>query len=148
MYTHLLLPTDGSKLSSHAIDQGLALAASVGAKATILTVVEPFHSFNASSDLLAEVREDYEKNAKASAEKLLQAAADKAGAAGVEAETVLIRDDHPHQRIIDAAAERGCDLIVMASHGRRGVSALLMGSVTQKVLTHSTTPVLVIRREA
>lgn len=147
MYKHLLLPTDGSTLSSRAIDQGLALAEAVGAKATILIVVEPFHSFNVSSDLLAEVRDDYEKSVRANAEKVLQAAADKARALGVQAETALVRDEHPHRRIVEAAAEHGCDLIVMASHGRRGVSALLMGSVTQKVLTHSTTPVLVIRGE-
>lgn len=145
MYRHLLLPTDGSALSSHAVDQGLALAASLGAKATIMTVVEPFHSFNVSPDLLVDVREDYEKSAREDAERVLQAATDKAQSLGVEAVTALIRDDQPHQQIIDAAAERGCDLIVMASHGRRGVSALIMGSVTQKVLTHSTTPVLVIR---
>lgn len=148
MYTHLLLPTDGSPLSSHAIDEGLALAKSLGAKATILTVVEPFHSFNVSSELLAEVRENYEKSSRENAGKVLQAATDRADALGVQAETILAHGEHPDQQIIKAATGAGCDLVVMASHGRRGVNALLMGSVTQKVLTHSSTPVLVIRQEA
>lgn len=148
MFTHLLLPTDGSALSSHAIEQGLALAESLGARATILTVVEPFQSFNVSAELLADVRESYEKSSRENAEKILQAGADKANALGVAVETVLADGTQPHRQIVEAAGERGCDLIVMASHGRRGVSALLLGSETQKVLTHSSTPVLVIRRGA
>lgn len=148
MYKHLLLPTDGSELSGHALEEGLALARTLGAKATILKVVEPFQNFNVSAELLAEVRENYEKSSRESAEKVLEAAAAKAREAGVQATTVLARGEHPHRQIIEAATSGGCDLIVMASHGRRGVSALLMGSVTQKVLTHSGTPVLVIRRGA
>jgi len=145
MYTHLLLPTDGSTLSSHAVDEGLALAKALGAKATILTVVEPFHAFNVSSELLAEVRENYEKSSRDSAGKVLQAAADRADALGVRAETVLAHGEHPDRQIIEAATSAGCDLVMMASHGRRGVDALLLGSVTQKVLTHSSLPVLVLR---
>lgn len=148
MYTHLLLPTDGSTLSSHAIDDGLALAKSLGAKVTALTVVEPLRSFSASSELLADVRENFEKSSRENAEKLLQAVAEKAGALGVQADTTLAHASHPDRQIIEAAASGGCDLIVMASHGRRGIDGLLMGSVTQKVLTHSSIPVLVIRREA
>lgn len=148
MYKHLLLPTDGSDLSDQALAEGLALARTLGAKATILTVVEPFQNFNVSAELLAEVRENYEKSSRENAEKVLEAAEAKAREAGVQASTVLARGEHPYRQIIEAAGNGDCDLIVMASHGRRGVSALLMGSVTQKVLTHSGTPVLVIRREA
>lgn len=148
MYTHLLLATDGSTLSDHAIGQGLGLAGSIGARATILTVIEPFHSFNASSDLLEEVRDIYEKSAREAAGKVLQAAAEKARSLAVAAETILATGDHPHQQIIETAAANGCDLIVMASHGRRGLGALLMGSVTRKVLTHTRLPVLVLRPAA
>jgi nucleotide-binding universal stress UspA family protein len=148
MYTHLLLPTDGSALSNHAIDHGVALAANLGAAVTILTVVEPFQAFNLSAELMADVLENYEKSAQENANRLLQAAAGRAHAAGVEANTLLGRGEHPHTTIIQTADDSGCDLIVMASHGRRGVSALLMGSETQKVLTHSTIPVLVIRHKA
>lgn len=145
MYTHLLLPTDGSPLSDVAIDHGVALAAQLGARVTILTAVEPFRAFNLSQELMADVRESYDRSARQGAERLLQTAAAKAAAAEVEATTVIGQDEHPHASIIQTAGEAGCDLIVMASHGRRGVSALLMGSETQKVLTHSTIPVLVIR---
>jgi len=148
MYTHLLLPTDGSKLSSDAIDDGLALAKALGARVTLLTVIEPLRSFSASSELLADVRENFEKSSRENAEKVLKAAADKAGALGVQANTVMANASQPHRQVIETADSAGCDLIVMASHGRRGVDALLMGSVTQKVLTHSSIPVLVIRRGA
>lgn len=147
MYTHLLLPTDGSPLSDLATDQGLALAARLGARVTILTVIEPFRTFNLSEELMADVRVSYERSARESAERLLQAAAAKASAAGVAATTLVGEDEHPHTSIMQTADEAGCDLIVMASHGHRGVSALLMGSETQKVLTHSTIPVLVIRHK-
>ena len=148
MYTHLLLPTDGSRISSLALDDGLALAKALGAKATLLTVVEPLRSFSASSELLADVRENFERSSRENAGKLLQEAAGKASALGVQANTVLAHASHPHRQVIETATTAGCDLIVMASHGRRGVDALLMGSVTQKVLTHSSIPVLVIRSGA
>ena len=147
MFKHLLLPTDGSPLSARAIDQGLALAKQLGAKASILTVLEPLRAFNASSELLADVRESFEKGSREAADRTLQAAADQAAALGVPASTHVVTGSQPYRQIIAAATQAGCDLIVMASHGRRGVSGLLMGSVTQKVLTHSSVPVLVIRGE-
>lgn len=147
MFKHLLLPTDGSPLSARAIDQGLALAKQLGAKVSMITVLEPLRAFNASSELLADVRESFEKNSREAADRTLQAAADQASALGVQASTTVVTGSQPYRQIIDAASQGGCDLIVMASHGRRGVSGLLMGSVTQKVLTHSSIPVLVIRGE-
>ncbi|AOH36016.1 universal stress protein [Luteimonas sp. JM171] len=145
MFKHLLLPTDGSPLSARAIDQGLRLAQQLGAHASIVTVLEPLRAFNASSELLADVRESFEKSSREAADRTLQAAADQAAALGVPATTTVVTGSQPHRQIIEAAGEGGCDLIVMASHGRRGVSGLLVGSVTQKVLTHSSVPVLVIR---
>lgn len=148
MYTHLLLPTDGSPLSGDALERGLALARSLGAQATILTVVEPFYMFTASDDHLGETREQYEKFAREAARGILQTAKDRAAELGVQAQVKLVGSDHPDQAIIDAVEESGCDLVAMASHGHRGVNALLLGSVTQEVLTRSTVPVLVFRPEA
>ena len=147
MFKHLLLPTDGSPLSARAIDQGLRLAKQLGARVSIVTVLEPLRAFNASSELLADVRESFEKSSREAADRTLQAAADQAAALGVPATTTVATGSQPYRQIIEAASEAGCDLIVMASHGRRGVSGLLVGSVTQKVLTHSSVPVLVIRGE-
>ena len=148
MYTHLLLPTDGSPLSGDALERGLALAHSLGAQATILTVVEPFYMFTASDDHLGETREQYEKFAREAARGILQTAKDRAAELGVQAQVKLVGSDHPDQAIIDAVEESGCDLVAMASHGHRGVNALLLGSVTQEVLTRSTVPVLVFRPAA
>ena len=148
MYTHLLLPTDGSPLSGDALERGLALARSLGARATILTVVEPFYMFTASDDHLGETREQYEKFAREAARGILQTAKDRAAELGVQAQVKLVGSDHPDQAIIDAVEESGCDLVAMASHGHRGGNALLLGSVTQEVLTRSTVPVLVFRPAA
>ena len=145
LYRHLLLPTDGSPLSDHAVARGLELARTLGAKVTFLTVVEPFYVFTASEEHFGQDREQYEKFAREAARGILQAAKDRAAEAGVEAEARLVGSEHPDQSIIDAVGEHGCDLVAMASHGRRGVNALLLGSVTQEVLTHSTVPVLVFR---
>ncbi|MFZ7096683.1 universal stress protein [Luteimonas dalianensis] len=145
MYTHLLLPTDGSPLSSDALERGLALAKTLGARVTILTVVEPFYLFTASEEHLGETREQYEKFAREAASTILKAAKERAAELGVQAQVKLVGSEHPDQAIIDAVKESGCDLVAMASHGRRGVNALLLGSVTQQVLTRSSVPVLVFR---
>lgn len=145
MYSHLLLPTDGSPLSDHALQRGLELARSLGARATILTVVEPFYTFTASDEHLGETREQYLKHAREAARGILEAARQRAADLGVPVQLKLVGSEHPDQAIIDAAGELGCDLVAMASHGRRGVNALLLGSVTQEVLTRSTAPVLVFR---
>jgi nucleotide-binding universal stress UspA family protein len=128
MYTNILIPTDGSELSEKAVSHGIGLAKRIGAKVTVLTVLPPFQIFRAEH-----------------AEKTLGAAARLAQAAGVACEGVHVEHDYPYQAIIDTAASKGCDLIVMASHGRHGISAVLLGSETMKVLTHSKTPVLVHR---
>ena len=145
MYAHLLVPTDGSPLSAHAVDEALALARQLGARITFFTAVEPFHVVAYVPEQILETRDAYERHARQEAERRLQQAADKAGAQGVACETLVASSPDAWQAIIDAANERGCDLIAMASHGRRGVKALVLGSVTAKVLTHSTIPVLVYR---
>src|SRR6516225_2692660 len=120
MHTHILIPTDGSDLSDEAIQYGTALAKAVNAKVTGVTVFTPFHFLSVEPEMVAD-------------------------AAGVSCEVVHVEHEHPYKAIIDVANNKACDLIVMASHGRRGISAIVLGSETLKVLTHSTIPVLVYR---
>lgn len=148
MYKHILIPTDGSRLSSEALVASLDLAKSLGAKATILTVEEPFHVFAMGAAQVAHSLNEYQDQIRAQAEQLLSAAATQAREAGVPCETLRATHEDPYQAIIDTARERHCDLIAMASHGRRGMAAVVLGSQTQKVLAHSATPVLVYRRKA
>ena len=125
MYQHILIPTDGSELAERGVTHGLTLAKSVGAKVSIIYVVEP----------LPAVTGDFAS--------VLDQVANAAKEAGVPCETIQVENGQPHQAIIATAQDKGCDLIVMSSHGRSGLSALLLGSVTNKVLTHAKTPVLV-----
>ena len=145
MYKHILIPTDGSELSQKAIDYGMALAKSVNAKVTVLTVSTPFHAFAVEPGLIIDTPEQYQKRIAALATKYLNVAKEAALAAGVSCETMHVEHDQPYLAIIETAARKSCDLIVMASHGRRGISAIILGSETVKVLTHSTIPVLVFR---
>lgn len=141
MHRHILIPTDGSALSQAAVEYGIALAKSVDAKVTVLTVSTPFHILAVEPD----TAEQHAKQVAAHAKKYLDTAKEVALAAGVVCETVHLEHDHPYLAIIETAARKSCDLIVMASHGRRGISAAVLGSETSKVLTHSSIPVLVVR---
>jgi len=145
MYTHILIPTDGSELAGKAVQHGIALAKRIGAKATALTVLPPFHVLTTDTRMLEDTPAQYKVRMQAHAEKTLGAVAQAAQAAGVACEMVHVEHEHPYQAIIDTAESKGCDLIVMASHGRHGISAILLGSETVKVLTHSKIPVLVHR---
>ncbi|MBN9017902.1 MAG: universal stress protein [Rhizobiales bacterium] len=145
MFRHILVPTDGSPLSGLAVEKAVQLAKSTGAKITFLSAVEPFHIWTDNANQLAYTREEYERVSKESADGYLDSAVAEAGRAGVAADTLRVEADEPYRAIIDAATQKGCDLIAMASHGRRGMAALVIGSETQKVLTHSTIPVLVYR---
>ena len=144
MYTHILIPTDGSDLSRKAIRHGITLAKAVNAKVTAVTVSTPFHVVSVEPAMVTDTPQTYQKHMATVAAKYLGEVV-AAAAAGVSCETVHVEHEHPYQAIIDTANKRGCDLIVMASHGRRGVSAIVLGSETVKVLTHSTVPVLVYR---
>ena len=145
MHRHILIPTDGSELSQNAIDYGVALAKSVNAKVTVLTVSTPFQTFAVEPGLVTDTPEQYKKRMATLAAKYLNIAKEAAMAAGVSCETMHVEHDQPYRAIIETAARKSCDLIVMASHGRRGISAIVLGSETVKVLTHSTIPVLVVR---
>jgi len=145
MYKRLLIPTDGSELSETAIRNGVRLASALGAKLTVLTVTPPFHIATLDTAMLTAMPEQYEEDCKAAAERYLRVAREAAAKADVRGEYLHAVHDHPYEAIIDTASRAGCDLIFMASHGRRGVSSLLLGSETNKVLTHSKIPVLVCR---
>jgi nucleotide-binding universal stress UspA family protein len=153
MYKKILIPTDGSGLAEKAVEHGVALAKAIGARITILTVTRPYPLLNAETAMMLtaetamiqDTPTEYKARIAAGADETLHFAADMAKAAGVACDTVQVEDDHPYKAIIETAGSKGCDLIVMASHGRRGISALLLGSETVKVLTHCKIPVLVHR---
>lgn len=145
MFKHILIPTDGTDLSRKAVIYGVQLAKSVGARVTAISVSEPYHVASMDAVLIAETPEEHEAQATRIAERALEQVRMAAEAASVAAETVREVHDQPYRAIIDCANACDCDLVVMASHGRRGVAALLVGSETTKVLTHSTIPVLVYR---
>jgi len=145
MFKNILIPTDGSELAWKAVEHGIALAKSVGAKVTVVTVSLPFHIFTLDPLVVEDTAAQYKARTEEHAANLLAATARAAKSAGVLCETVHVVHEHPYRAIIDTAVSHGCDLITMASHGRRGVSALLLGSETVKVLTHSKIPVLVHR---
>jgi nucleotide-binding universal stress UspA family protein len=145
MYKHILIATDGSELARKAVSYGVALAKTVGAKVTAITVTVPFHVLAIDPDTLTDTPGSYNQRMTKVAGKYLGQVKDAAAAAGVSYEGIHAQHEHPYQATIEAANRNGCDLIVMASHGRRGVSALVLGSETVKVLTHTTIPVLVYR---
>ncbi|MEO6565071.1 MAG: universal stress protein [Casimicrobiaceae bacterium] len=147
MYKHLLVPTDGSKLSDKAIAHALSLAQAIGARVTALHVTPDYPApLYMDGVLLNPVpRSVYAKHAKADAASVLDRVVKKADAAGVSCEAMHTIASAPWEAIMAAARKSKCDVIVMASRGRRGLSALLLGSETVKVLTHTKVPVLVVR---
>ena len=145
MYRRLLVPTDGTDASRRAIDAGVAFAREIGAELVGLTITEPFRVFTGDGLLLQDTPDDWEAAGAARARAVLADVEDAARRAGVPYRLEHVSADAPHEAIVEAAARLGCDLIVMASHGRKGIKALLLGSETQKVLVHSSVPVLVQR---
>ncbi|MBR0749535.1 universal stress protein [Bradyrhizobium japonicum] len=140
MYSHILIPTDGSELAERGVAHGMALAKSLGATVSVIFVVEPFSEV---SSRFLEAVVAYVEFRKQQATSVLDRVANEAKTAGISCQTIQVESGQPHQAIIAAAADKGCDLIVMSSHGRSGVAALLIGSVTSKVLTHAKIPVMV-----
>ena len=147
VYKHILIPTDGSELSERAVNYGIDLAKAANAKVTAITVSTPFHAFAFEPGMVVDTLESYTTRMSKIAAKWLAYVQDVAAAVGVNCEIVHVQHEHPYKAIIDTATDRGCDLIVMASHGRRGISAIVLGSETVKVLTHSAIPVLVYREQ-
>jgi nucleotide-binding universal stress UspA family protein len=149
IYQHILIPTDGSDLSARGVEEGVKLASSLGSRVTFLIAITPFsslgdlgHAFVGASDAFRRQAIEYLEE---DARKALATASSIAAAAGVTADAIKVESDHPNEAIIDTAKSKGADLILMASHGRSGFKAAFLGSVTQKVITHSDLPVLVCR---
>ena len=145
MFKNILVPTDGSDLAAKAVEQGVLFAKEIGAKITAVTVTEPSDLLSVTPTQLEYTPIEYQKHARAYAETVLGRVSAAAKSAGVNCDTLHVEHEQVYQAIIEAAEARRCDLIVMASHGRRGVSAVVLGSETVKVLTHSKIPVLVYR---
>ena len=146
MYKNVLIATDGSELATKGLECGLALAGGCGAKATIVFVTEPWVAFAATGDFSGSFPiEEYEESVAQGAESVLGSAKAKADSAGVPCAVLHVKDQYPAEGILEAARANGCDLIVMASHGRRGVTRLMLGSQANRVVTHSTMPVLIYR---
>lgn len=145
MFKRILIPTDGSEQSERAILAGVSFAKDLGAEVVGLTVIPQFHAFTVNAEMLEDTKEEFENQMQERARKYLQFILDAAHMAGVPCTTEYKTGDDPYQVIIDTARERECDLIIMASHGRRGIKGALLGSETQKVLVHSSIPVLVYR---
>ena len=144
LFKHILIPTDGSELSLKAVQHGLALAKAMNARVTEMTVQPPLTDFVVEGVTITVGPAEREEVAEQFSHRL-DAAREEAKAQAIDMATIQVEDREPWRAIINVAKEKGADLIVMASHGRRGVSALVLGSETQKLLTHSSVPVLVYR---
>jgi|SRR5262245_36249975 len=148
MYRHILIATDGSELAGKAVKHGIALAKDLNVPVSVVTVTEKWSAF----DMARDARQGYlnpiaryEGLAATAADNVLENAAQVAKSQGVPCELVHVQDQHPAEGIIATATGKGCDLIVMASHGRRGVDRILLGSQANEVLTHSKVPALIVR---
>ena len=143
MYTHILISTDGSALAQRGVDHGLSLAKALGSKVTIITVTEPLPVL-AMSDSTWPMDLRYDADQRKFAEGVLSAVKASAAKMRLEVDTAHVPNSHPASAIIDTAQKLGCNLIVMASHGRRGIKKVLLGSQTSDVLVTATVPVLVV----
>jgi len=148
MYKHILLPTDGSKLAAIAVKQGIRLAKSIRAKVTVINVVPEYQMMMDEGFVLpnaAMLKKRFDEATAARSKKILDDVKTAAKSAGVKCSGVTPISGMPYEAIVKQAKKARCDLIMMASHGRKGLASILLGSETAKVLTHSTIPVLVVR---
>ena len=147
MFKHILVPTDGSALSMDTAKRAVSFARDAGARITFFFAKPdyPIAFYGEGALIDPTTPEKFAEMADKQAQEILQACEQIARESGVDAQSASATNDVPYEAIIEAAAGHSCDLIFMASHGRRGFSGLLLGSETQKVLTHSTIPVLVYR---
>ena len=147
MFKHILVPTDGSPLSQEAVTRAISFSREAGARITFLCAEHPFPAmyYGEGAIFAPHAPAEFHEREDSAAHAILDAAEKEAQEAGVECSKVAVISEEPYESIIEAANRNNCDLIFMASHGRRGLKALLLGSETQKVLTHSTIPVLIHR---
>ena len=147
MFKHILIPTDGSRLAAKAIKAGVEMAKATGARVTGYCAQEPVptHLYGEGYVADKQIAAEFERRAREHAETCVEEIAAAAKARGVPFAALVSKSAVPSRGIIDAAQRRKCDVIFMASHGHRGLAGLLLGSVTQEVLTHSKIPVVVFR---
>ena len=150
MYKHILISTDGSEVAQKGLDHGLSLAKEIGAKVSVITVTESFPVYASAgagvgAGWVPIEMADYDKVQDEFANRVFAGAKQAAEQHGVAVETIHVRNAQPAEAILETAKAQGCDLIVMASHGRRGLGRLLLGSQTSEVVTRSPVPVLVVR---
>jgi nucleotide-binding universal stress UspA family protein len=144
MYRNILVPTDGSDITAKAVQTAITLAKTLGARLSVISVKEPF-PYSAISEMQPVPPQEFYDAQERIAASRVKAVVDAAAAQDLACSGHTIEALHPWEAITDHAKAQGCDLIIMASHGRRGVSALLLGSETQKVLTHCDVPILVVK---
>ena len=147
MFKHLLVPTDGSEFSMAAVRRAVSFASDAGAHISFLHIEHAFPAIYLGEGAIMDENAPatFHEQADCRAHQILSAAEEIASAAGVRCSTLILVSESAAEAIVDAAEKHACDLIFMASHGRRGVDALVLGSETHKVLTHSKIPVLVFR---
>ena len=145
MYKHILIATDGSELAGKAVAQGLDLAKALGAKATVVTVTEPWTAAAYGTIPTPSLIDSYDSASAENATRILATVAEVAKTKQIACDALHVADRYPVEGILETTKDKGCDLIVMASHGRRGIARVLLGSETIRVLTLSPVPVLVIR---
>ncbi|KQV92056.1 universal stress protein [Pelomonas sp. Root1237] len=148
MFKHILLPTDGSRFSEQAVFHGVELARLSGARVTAFYATPAFHVLTYRASELEGSRDQFATDVRAHADLYLKFVSGVANEAKVPCETLMEQNDHPHDAICSVAKRLQCDLIVMASHGRKGLTGLLLGSETQRVLAHTEVPVLVWRAQS
>ena len=147
MYKHILIPIDGSQTAAKAVESGIEFARDAKAKVTVFTAV-PEYAVPGEAEIMGRnvvTMADHERISENNAKAILEPAAARVRAAGIECDTAYAESDYPYRAIVEAAESRGCDLILMSSHGRRGLAELWYGSETREVLTHSRIPTLVYR---
>ncbi|HJZ32284.1 MAG TPA: universal stress protein [Hyphomicrobiaceae bacterium] len=144
MFKHILIATDGSEVATKAVTGGLTLAKNLAARVVVMTASEPFPAMVSAETIAANFPEEYEKASAASAARILGEVREEALTMGVECETLHVTN-FVAEAIIQTAKAKACDLIVMGSHGRRGIARLLLGSQATKVVTLSPVPVLIYR---
>jgi nucleotide-binding universal stress UspA family protein len=145
MYKHILIATDGSEIAGKAMTHGIDLAKALGAKLSAVTVTEPYEAVVVVETMVLTLPADYKKQCVESAAKILSVVTSAAEAAGIECDALHQDNRWPYEGVIEAAEKVGADLIVIGSHGRRGIEGLLIGSQTTKLLTYSKIPALVVR---
>ena len=145
MYKHILIPTDGSDLSQRAVREGIDLASVMNARVTLLTASMPFHVFATDGLLVSDTPHKYVEDVERRARERLKPGEEYARSKGVAAASKHVFAERPYQAIVEVTHDASCDLICMASHARRGVAGVLIGSETSRVLSHSKVPVLVCR---